>query len=91
MASLTRHKNRLARGLAHMVNLIDPEVIVLGGGLSNMAELYAGLVEEMRPYVFADAWNASVRAPAWGDDSGVRGAARLWNATYAPDDQQSVQ
>lgn len=77
-ATLDRHASRLARGLAHVVNLLDPEVIVLGGGLSNLDGLYATLPGLMAPFIFADAPRIEVRAPRWGDDSGVRGAARLW-------------
>ena len=76
--SLARHADRLARGLAHVVNLIDPNVIVLGGGLSKLDSLYATLPDLIRPHVFADEWSIEVRPPKHGDDSGVRGAARLW-------------
>ena len=76
--TLARHLSRLARGLAHVVNLIDPEVIVLGGGLSNLAGLYAALPGLMAPHIFADAPDVIVRPPRWGDASGVRGAAWLW-------------
>ena len=76
--TLARHSDRLARGLAHVVNLIDPDVIVLGGGLSNLEALYATLPDLIRPHVFADEWSIEVRPPKHGDDSGVRGAARLW-------------
>ncbi|MGI9463999.1 MAG: ROK family protein [Aestuariivirgaceae bacterium] len=78
-ATLARHAERLARGLAHVVNIIDPDVIVLGGGLSNLIELYDTLPGLMRRHVFADAWSIEVRPPLHGDDSGVRGAARLWD------------
>ncbi|MCB1514156.1 MAG: ROK family protein [Hyphomicrobiaceae bacterium] len=77
-ASLDRHASRLARGLAHVVNLIDPDVIVLGGGLSNLAHLYAEVPRLMQPYIFADDRTVSIRPPAHGDASGARGAARLW-------------
>ncbi len=76
--SLARHAGRLARGLAHVVNLIDPDVIILGGGLSNLKTLYTALPDLIRPHVFADEWSIEVRPPKHGDDSGVRGAARLW-------------
>jgi fructokinase len=78
-ASMARHLNRLARGLAHVVNLIDPGVIVLGGGLSNLPRLYKDLPGAMRPYVFCETWSIDIRPPLHGDDSGVRGAARLWD------------
>jgi fructokinase len=79
-AALARHADRLARGLAHVVNLIDPDVIVLGGGLSNLASLYAVLPGLMRPHIFSDDPQITIRPPKWGDSSGVRGAAWLWPA-----------
>ena len=78
-ATLDRHASRLARGLAHVVNMIDPDVIVLGGGLSNLDDLYAVLPELMVPWIFCDTPTVEVRRPKWGDTSGVRGAAWLWN------------
>lgn len=80
-ATLDRHQNRLARGLAHVVNILDPQVIVLGGGLSAMNHLYDTLEAEMLPYIFADNPTVDIRRPRWGDASGVRGAARLWQIT----------
>lgn len=77
-ASLARHASRLARGLAHVVNMFDPEVIVLGGGLSNLAHLYRVVPDLMRPFVFSDAAPVRIAPPRWGDASGVRGAAWLW-------------
>lgn len=77
-ATLDRHADRLARGIAHVVNLIDPEVIVLGGGLSNVASLYETLPALVARHVFAAAPRITVKPPRWGDASGVRGAARLW-------------
>jgi fructokinase len=77
--SLDRHASRLARGIAHVVNIVDPEVIVLGGGLSNLTHLYEALPRLAAPYVFSDVANLIVRPPRWGDASGVRGAAWLWN------------
>lgn len=71
-------RDRVARALASVVNLVDPEIIVLGGGLSNIAELYDGLNEAIAARVFSDIWNAAVVPARWGDSSGVRGAARLW-------------
>jgi len=73
------HCERLARGLAMISNILDPDVIVLGGGLSNMDHLYIKLPELMAPYIFADHFNASIRQAVHGDASGVRGAARLWD------------
>ena len=78
-ATLDRHASRLARGLAHVVNLIDPDIIVLGGGLANLAELYQRLPALMAPHIFADQPDVTIRPPKWGDASGVRGAAWLWS------------
>ena len=77
--ALQRHADRLARGLAVVTNIVDPDVIVLGGGLSNMAHLYDSLPDLMVPHIFADTPRPDVRRPAHGDTSGVRGAARLWD------------
>ena len=77
-AVIDAHTDRLARGLAHVVNIFDPEVIVLGGGLSNLPHLYAVLPEFVAKHVFADDPKIDIRAPKWGDSSGVRGAAWLW-------------
>jgi fructokinase len=78
MAALDRHVDRLGRALAMVCNLLDPEVIVLGGGLSNVAELYERVPPVIERYVFSDAWEVRLLAAKWGDSSGVRGAARLW-------------
>ncbi len=77
-ATMERHLSRLARGLAHVVNMVDPEVIVLGGGLSGLDHLYRELPACIAPYIFADDRSVDVRPPRWGDASGVRGAARLY-------------
>ena len=77
-ATLDRHASRLARGLAHVVNIFDPDVIVLGGGLSKLAHLYAVLPALAAPYVLAEPAHVVVKPPRWGDASGVRGAAWLW-------------
>jgi fructokinase len=61
-----------------VVNLFDPEVIVLGGGLSRLDHLYEALPKRIAPYIFADSPSVTVRPPVHGDASGVRGAARLW-------------
>jgi fructokinase len=78
LATIARHASRLARGLAHVVNLFDPDCIVLGGGLSQMPYLYQVLPELMAPWVFSDTPAVTVLPPKWGDASGVRGAAWLW-------------
>ena len=77
-ATLDRHAGRLARGLAMIVNILDPDVIVLGGGLSALSYLYRDVPNLMAPYVFSDRPNAVILPPRWGDASGVRGAAWLW-------------
>ncbi len=79
-ATLARHASRLARGLAHVVNIIDPHVVVLGGGLSKLPHLYDVLPHLIRPHVFADTSTIDIRPPRWGDASGVRGAAWLWDS-----------
>jgi fructokinase len=77
-AALDRHTDRLARALAHVVNVIDPDVIVLGGGLSNMAHLYARVPALIPRHVFSDVCDTPVVRNKHGDSSGVRGAAWLW-------------
>jgi fructokinase len=79
--TLTRYHDRLGRGLASVVNLLDPDVIVLGGGMSNLPDLEEIAARAMRPYVFSDTVLTAVRRHVHGDSSGVRGAAWLW-----PDD-----
>jgi fructokinase len=79
-ATLSRHADRLARGLAHVVNLIDPDVLVLGGGLSQLSHLYEKLPDLMGPHIFADQCSVLIKPPRWGDASGTRGAARLWDS-----------
>ena len=69
---------RLGRGVAHVVNILDPDVIVLGGGLSDIDELYADLPPRIAPFVFSDAFETPVRKSRHGPSSGVRGAAWLW-------------
>ncbi|SDG48839.1 ROK family protein [Roseospirillum parvum] len=77
-ATLDRHADRLARGLASVINLLDPAVIVLGGGLSGLAHLYDELPRRLPAYVFSDTVTTPIRPPVHGDSSGVRGAAWLW-------------
>lgn len=76
-ASLSRHCHRLARALASVVNLLDPDVIVLGGGLSALPHLYTQLPLLMPEWVFSDAFTTPIRPALHGDSSGVRGAAWL--------------
>jgi fructokinase len=74
-----RYENRMARSLAHIINILDPDVIVLGGGMSNIKRLYKNVPELWGNYVFSDTVNTKLLAPVHGDSSGVRGAAWLWN------------
>jgi len=76
--ALARYTQRLARGLSVVVNVLDPHVIVLGGGLSLIPELYGALPEELPKYVFSDHIATRVLPAVHGDSSGVRGAALLW-------------
>jgi fructokinase len=78
-AALRRHAGRLARALAQVVNLLDPDCVVLGGGLSNMAHLYDEVPRLWGRWVFSDAVTTPVVRARHGDSSGVLGAARLWN------------
>jgi fructokinase len=79
-AALARYRDRLARGLAVICDVIDPDVIVLGGGMSNVDEIYDGLAEAIGRHVFSDVFETPVRKALHGDSSGVRGAAWLWPA-----------
>ncbi|MCA1978489.1 MAG: ROK family protein [Thiobacillus sp.] len=76
-ATLARYEERLARALAGVINLIDPDVIVLGGGLSNITRLYDTVPRLWRRYVFSDRVDTRLVPPRFGDSSGVRGAAWL--------------
>lgn len=82
-ASLARLEDRLARGLAMIINIIDPDVIVLGGGLSNIDRLYAHLPGLIDGHIFSDVIDTPIRKAKHGDSGGVRGAAWLWPATGA--------
>jgi fructokinase len=75
--TLERYESRLARALAHLINVVDPDVIVLGGGLSNVARLYDTVPRLWGTWVFADAVDTRLVRNAHGDSSGVRGAAWL--------------
>ena len=78
MAALERYANRLARALAHAINLLDPDIIVLGGGMSNVDELYQLVPPLLPAYVFGQEADTQVVPSKHGDSSGVRGAAWLW-------------
>jgi fructokinase len=77
-AALRRYEDRLARGLAHIINILDPDVIVLGGGMSNVMRLYTNVPKLWGRYVFSDRVNTRLEPPVHGESSGVRGAAWLW-------------
>jgi fructokinase len=79
LACLARYEDRLARALGSLVN-IDPDAIVLGGGLSNIDRLYAAVPAQWLPYIFSDAVTTRLVRARHGDSSGVRGAAWLWEA-----------
>jgi fructokinase len=79
-AALARHADRLARALAMIANILDPDVIVLGGGLSNMAHLYRDVPGLMARHGFGDVARTPLVQAKHGDSSGVFGAARLWDA-----------
>jgi fructokinase len=74
-----RYESRLARSLAQIINTIDPDVIVLGGGMSNVERLYKNVPAIWSDYVFSDTVLTALLAPRFGDSSGVRGAAWLWD------------
>lgn len=84
IATVDRYVDRLARGLAHVINLLDPEVIVLGGGLSGIDALYSGVPQRWQQYVFSDVVSTRLVRNRHGDSSGVRGAAWLWPALRNP-------
>jgi fructokinase len=77
---LSRYEDRMARALASIVNVLDPDVIVLGGGMSRIERLYANVPRLWKPYVFSDEVRTRLVPAVHGDASGVRGAAWLWPA-----------
>jgi fructokinase len=81
LASLDLYADRLARSLATVINILDPDVIVLGGGLSNIARLYETVPPLLPRFVFSDGVKTPIVKAKHGDSSGVRGAARLWDYT----------
>ena len=78
VATLTRYHDRLARSLATVINLLDPDVIVLGGGMSNVVGLAEAAYAQLGDYVFSDTIETRIVHNMHGDSSGVRGAAWLW-------------
>jgi fructokinase len=83
-ATLDRHADRFGRALAGMINVIDPHVVVLGGGLSNLDGLPERIAAAMAPHVFSDVIGAKIMRNVHGDSSGVRGAAWLWDSEETP-------
>ena len=77
--TLQRYELRMAKALAHVINILDPDVIVLGGGMGNIQRLYDNVPKLWGDYVFSDHVATKLLAPEFGDSSGVRGAAWLWN------------
>jgi fructokinase len=79
LAAVQRYIDRMARALASVINIVDPDVIVLGGGVSNCELLYAAVPSRWGDYVFSDRVDTRLVKARHGDDSGVRGAAWLWS------------
>jgi Transcriptional regulator/sugar kinase len=76
-STMVRYERRLARALASIINVVDPDVVVLGGGLSNVSRLYERVPSLWTRYVFSDRVVTRLMPARFGDSSGVRGAARL--------------
>ncbi len=79
-AALAAYIDRLGRAMAMIANIVDPDVFVMGGGMSNVAEIYDALPAVIDRYSFGGDWEGRIVAARWGDSSGVRGAARLWGS-----------
>lgn len=78
-ATLCRYEERMARALASVINVLDPDVVIVGGGLSNLQRLYANVPRLWGRYIFSDQVATRLLPPVHGDSSGVRGAAWLWH------------
>ena len=76
---VTRYESRMARSLAHIINILDPHIVVLGGGMSNVKRLYEHVPALWKNYIFSESVTTRLVPPRHGDASGVRGAAWLWN------------
>jgi fructokinase len=83
LASLVwnRYMHRVARGLSLVINTLDPDILVMGGGMSNIEELYTDLPPELARQIFSTVFETPIRKAVHGDSSGVRGAALLWKET----------
>lgn len=79
LACMERYEDRMARALASVINILDPHVIVLGGGMSAVQRLYRNVPQRWGEYVFSDRVDTRLLPPRFGDSSGVRGAAWLWD------------
>ena len=77
-AALERYEERMARALAVVLNILDPDVVVLGGGMSQVARLYERVPRLWQEWAFSDRVDTALKPPVHGDSSGVRGAAWLW-------------
>jgi len=78
VATLGRYEDRMARSLTYVINILDPDVIVLGGVMSKIGGPYVEVPRLWAPYVFSDRVETTLVPPRYGDSSGVRGAAMLW-------------
>lgn len=78
-AALRRYEDRLARALSSIINFLDPDIIVLGGGLSNLDRLYSNVPSLLPRFVYSDSVDTPIVRAAHGDTSGRRGAAMLWS------------
>ena len=78
LAALDRFEDRLARGLAAVINVLDPHIIVMGGGASQIPRIYTNVPERLKEYVFGKEADTPLVPAKHGDSSGVRGAAWLW-------------
>jgi fructokinase len=83
-ASLERYEDRMARALTVVLNIVDPDVVVLGGGMSQIARLYEAVPRIWQEWAFSDRVDTPLRPPVHGDSSGVRGAAWLWGEGEEP-------
>ncbi len=77
-AAVERFEDRLARGLAQVINILDPDVIVIGGGVSSVKHIYEAVPKKLPEYVFGGEVSTPIVQAKFGDSSGVRGAAWLW-------------
>jgi fructokinase len=79
LAALDRYYDRFARAISGVINILDPDIVVVGGGMSNVAALYHEVPKLWDRYIFSDTVETSLVQARFGDSSGVRGAAWLWN------------